>query len=90
MPKDRGKSKVRSLPGADQPPVEQPDPREKYARDIGQALEVYDQLITICCRGGYIIDILPLRDNRHEVWGVLDEAPLVYNGMTRPLLYEED
>ena len=84
------KPKVRHLPTSADTPVAQPDPLEKFAADLGKALTVYDNLIVVCCRGGYIIDVMAMRDNRHEIRGVLGEVAEVYDDMTNLIEFGEE
>lgn len=79
-------SKVRRLPGAGDGPLEPEDPRVKFTRRMGQAIDgPFDQIVSLLCRDGQIVDIIALRENRHEVRGVLEEAFPIYDEMMRPI-----
>ena len=83
------KPKVRHLPTSADALVAQPDPQEKFAADLGKAMAAHDNLVVVCCRGGYIVDVMAMRDNRHEIRGVLGEVAEVYDEMTNLIEFEE-
>ena len=76
-------SNIRRLPGAGDGPLEPEDPRLKFARRMDQSIDDgCDQIIAIVCHLGRIVDIVALRDNRHEMRGILAEVFPIYDSMT--------
>lgn len=59
-------------------------PEDRFAKDLGQAISTADQIVSLVVKGGQIIEVLALNDDRHSILGVLSEAYEVYQDMTRP------
>jgi hypothetical protein len=77
---------VRRLSGAGDGPLEPQDPHETFEGRLNAAFEAeYDQFVVIACKNGKIEDIFALRDNRHEIRGILEEAFPIYDAVTSVL-----